>query len=285
MKSNNNKQIKKKIGVITFGDMLENDVETVENYKELLDKMSIYDEDERKKHLGSFVSMQKSIKKIGEQISKIFTPDFFSQIDISKYFTSFVKSFTPIIKTLNRIYQPFKYIIDFYKFYPKEKVKKISDQCNMIKSEYKGRLKNSRKLFVKSLISYKDSPELTQIIFMEFLLYTASLFENYLNKLISVFKNEYQYLYFMDEKIYRKEVKKDLENYVAIELSKFLSFYKFFNNIVDNIKHRDHKFYKRYKEKNYVFYSEEAFIIYKKIRKYMRELPRSFLFFEVLKNY
>ncbi len=226
---------------IKYGDLIENNVISKKDFKRLLNEKKINTLKERRKNLKIFKSLSdtrkfiienfsQSLSEVSRQILTDFSQIIANSIDINVVLRPITTLFAEFSQKLEEII-------------PKKWVNKLLSSLNDIKKLHTKKLIFTFSIFKKQLLKYKKNADKRLIIFSEFILYLSSIFENYTKKLIKLFKGQHDSL---KEIIYRPDLKSSMkEFYNPVEIN-FSRLFGYLYNIVDNIKHEDQKFLKRF---------------------------------------
>lgn len=258
---------------LTLGFLIENNIHSKEDFINYLNDREIFDEETRIKCLSEYGKWLEIQSKFAKLAKKFFVPlkPLIDIIDSISFPLAIFESLRPItialetIKPIATIFRPIFSVI-------KEEInlewlEKVEKRYKELKFFYLLKLIKSQRIFKENFFLFKNDKEKLLIIFSKQYLYMCSIFENFSIKLVKNFKNESELI---KERIYRRTLKNDMKKLVDVLQINFYQFFNFLNNIVDNIKHNDKKFYKRYQNFTKEELLEEANSIYLNLKYYLK---------------
>lgn len=269
---------------LTLGFLIENKIHSKEDFISYLNDREIIDEETRNKCLNEYEKWLEIQSKFAKLATNFFVPlkpliDIIDSISFPiaifeslRPITITLETLKPIATILRPIYSVIRKEIDLEWF------EKVIERYNELKNFYLSKLIKSQRIFKENFFMYKNDKEKLLVIFSKQYLYMCSLFENFSVKLVRNFKNESE---FIKERIYRRTLKSDLKKLVDVLQIHFYQFFNFLNNIVDNIKHNDRKFYKRYKKFTKEELLEEANSIYLYLKYYIKNSLTNSYFLQI----
>lgn len=269
---------------ITLGLLQRENIRSIKDFEEFLDKNEILDLQLRKEYMDQYRKFlefkEKLVYSLASYKNLFLVPNLLKPINSAlkpifalEPIINFTKILEPFIKSLEFLKPITRFIEKTFAF---EWYKDINEKYKIIKNEYLVLLIKSYTIFKQNLFILKNDRIKILIIFEQYYLFLSSIFENFTKKYLQILKNK---RFSDNEKIYRKEIKKEMKKFCHILKINFYKFYNFLYEIVDNIKHEDSRFYKRYKDFNPKDFLREANEMHLSLKIYIKNiLSYSYLF-------
>ncbi|MFW9939392.1 MAG: hypothetical protein ACFFFT_00030 [Candidatus Thorarchaeota archaeon] len=255
---------------ITLGFLLENKIHSKEDLINYLNENKIHDEKTRELCITEYEKWL-TVRSYMAEVAKNYISPIKPLFDALDFISTPVKKIKPITKTLE-ILRPISVALESISSFLKKEsetewYKNVNNKYKDLKNFYLPRLIKSHRIFKENIYKYYKDQNKKLITFSELYLYLCSIFENFSVKLVKTFKNESA---LVKDRIYRRDLNRDMRRYMDVIQINFYHFFHFLNKIVDNIKHNDKKFYKRYDKFSKNKLLEEANDIYLGLKFYIK---------------
>lgn len=275
----------KEIIPITLGLLKEENIHSTEDFEKYLDRRGIVEPEVRKRNITSYQAFKDSLSILGSQLSIYQNLSIFIQ-PLKDIFSS-LSPLLPTIRTIAQVIEPFKYFVDslrplkdLIKF--SEWYKKVEENYKKIKDKYLLYLIKSYTTFKQQFNFYKKNRYKRIIVFSQYYLFLSSIFENFTKQFLLLIKNEPMS---KSDRIYRKELRKEMKKFCKVGKINFYKFYHFLYNIVDLIKHEDSIFYNRYNNLTPRELLKEANELYLSLKYYIKNALSYSFFFKIKLNF
>ncbi len=200
-------------------------------------------------------------------------------INISDLMDPMVQSMMSIIKS--SWFNNFSKILNqIRKLIPTELMDRFSKDLRDLKNDYMPKLIKSFTIFKQNFYIHSNSKTKQLIIYSEYLLFLSSLFENYIKKMIYIIKDkslDYEW-----EDMSRGDLKSEMKKFFDLASIGFFKLFGKLYNIVDNLKHEDQKFYKRYDNFTKKMILEEALDFYLELKLFFKKSIESFFLIKII---
>ena len=266
---------------ITLGLLEKENINSLQDFEAYLEKNEINDPTTKKEYIKQYRKFSESIEKLNEFSS--YSQSIISGLDLGSLISPILSSISLLepIMVLSETFKPFisisKYLAPIVSLIEDtEWFREVNEKFNKIRNQYLILLIKSFTIFKQNLYIFKQDHQKMVIIFGQYYLFLSSIFENFSKKYLQIVKNKH----FSDnEKVYRKDLKKEMKKFCQLAKINFYKFYHFLYKIVDFMKHEDPIFYKRYKDFKPIDILKEANEMYISLKLYIKNaLFYSYLF-------